>query len=91
MRQSRSHRRVCSTVGLVSLLSVFFSLSCGDSATDVNTVTSITLTPPMDTLDALGAVESDEVALSVVDSNSSCLIRQPGSDDCKFVVMPMRL
>ncbi len=42
-------------------------------------------------LDALGAVESEEVALSVVDSNSSCLIRQPGNDDCKFVVMPMRL
>jgi DNA polymerase-3 subunit beta len=42
-------------------------------------------------LDALGAVESDEVALSVVDSNSSCLIREPGNDDCKFVVMPMRL
>ena len=42
-------------------------------------------------LDALGAVDSDEVALSVVDSNSSCLIREPGNDDCKFVVMPMRL
>jgi DNA polymerase-3 subunit beta len=42
-------------------------------------------------LDALGAVESDEVSLSVVDSNSSCLIREPGNDDCKFVVMPMRL
>ena len=42
-------------------------------------------------LDALGAVDSDEVALSVVDGNSSCLIRQPGRDDCKFVVMPMRL
>jgi DNA polymerase-3 subunit beta len=42
-------------------------------------------------LDALGAVEGDEVTLSVQDSNSSCLIRQPGKDDCKFVVMPMRL
>ena len=42
-------------------------------------------------LDAIGAVDSEDVALSVVDSNSSCLIRQPGSDDCKFVVMPMRL
>jgi DNA polymerase-3 subunit beta len=42
-------------------------------------------------LDALGAVESDEVTLSVQDSNSSCLIRQPGNDDCTFVVMPMRL
>ena len=42
-------------------------------------------------LDALGAVEGDEVTLSVLDSNSSCLIRQPGNDDGKFVVMPMRL
>lgn len=42
-------------------------------------------------LDALGAVNGDSVTLSVMDSNSSCLIRQPGRDDCKFVVMPMRL
>lgn len=42
-------------------------------------------------LDAIGAVDSEDVALSVVDSNSSCLIRRPGNDDCKFVVMPMRL
>ena len=42
-------------------------------------------------LDALGAVDGDEVALSVLDGNSSCLIRKPGRDDCKFVVMPMRL
>lgn len=42
-------------------------------------------------LDALGAIESEDVALSVVDSNSSCLLREPGNDDCKYVVMPMRL
>ena len=42
-------------------------------------------------LDALGAVEGDEICISVQDSNSSCLIRRPGADDCKFVVMPMRL
>jgi DNA polymerase-3 subunit beta len=42
-------------------------------------------------LDALGAVDGDEVTLSVQDSNSSCLIRQPGKDDSTFVVMPMRL
>ena len=42
-------------------------------------------------LDAIAAVDSDEVTVSVVDSNSSCLIRAPGQDDCKFVVMPMRL
>ena len=42
-------------------------------------------------LDALGAVDGDVVTLSVLDGNSSCLIRQPGKDDSKFVVMPMRL
>jgi DNA polymerase-3 subunit beta len=42
-------------------------------------------------LDALGAVDDDTVTLSVLDGNSSCLIRQPGKDECKFVVMPMRL
>jgi len=41
--------------------------------------------------DAIGAIDGDEVTLSVVDSNSSCLIREPGNDDCKYVVMPMRL
>ena len=42
-------------------------------------------------LDALSAVEGDDVTLSVQDSNSSCLIRQPGNEDSTFVVMPMRL
>ena len=42
-------------------------------------------------LDALGAIESEEINLSLVDGNSSCLIREPGKDDCKYVVMPMRL
>ncbi len=42
-------------------------------------------------LDALGAVDGDDISVSVQDSNSSCLIRQPGVEDCKFVVMPMRL
>ena len=42
-------------------------------------------------LDAIGAVDGEAVTFSVVDSNSSCLVRQPGSDDSKFVVMPMRL
>jgi DNA polymerase-3 subunit beta len=42
-------------------------------------------------LDALNAVEGDDVTLSVQDSNSSCLIREPDNDDCTFVVMPMRL
>jgi DNA polymerase-3 subunit beta len=42
-------------------------------------------------LDALSAIHSEEVTLSVVDGNSSCLVREPGKDDCKYVVMPMRL
>jgi DNA polymerase-3 subunit beta len=42
-------------------------------------------------LDALGAIESDNVSLALVDGNSSCLLREPDGDDCKYVVMPMRL
>ena len=42
-------------------------------------------------LDALGAIESDEIGLAVVDGNSSCLLREPGNDESKYVVMPMRL
>jgi DNA polymerase-3 subunit beta len=42
-------------------------------------------------LDALAAVDSEQVEFGVTDSNSSCLIREPGSDGTKFVVMPMRL
>ena len=42
-------------------------------------------------LDALAAVDSEQVELGVSDANSSCLIREPGTDGTKFVVMPMRL
>jgi DNA polymerase-3 subunit beta len=42
-------------------------------------------------LDALAAVDSEQVEFGVTDGNSSCLIRQPGGDTSKFVVMPMRL
>jgi len=42
-------------------------------------------------LDALAAVPSEQVELGVQDSNSSCLIREPGESKTKFVVMPMRL
>jgi len=42
-------------------------------------------------LDALGAIESEEIELAVVDGNSSCLLREPGNDESKYVVMPMRL
>jgi DNA polymerase-3 subunit beta len=42
-------------------------------------------------LEALAAVDVDMVDVSVTDSNSSCLIRAPGDNAVKFVVMPMRL
>ncbi|NNF51494.1 MAG: DNA polymerase III subunit beta [Gammaproteobacteria bacterium] len=42
-------------------------------------------------LDALAAVESDEVEIWLKDSNSSCLITAPGDQSCEYVVMPMRL
>jgi DNA polymerase-3 subunit beta len=42
-------------------------------------------------MDALAAVEGDEVELGFTDSNSSCLLRKPGTLDTKYVVMPMRL
>lgn len=42
-------------------------------------------------MDALAAVEASEVELGFTDSNSSCLLRAPGSNDTKYVVMPMRL
>ena len=42
-------------------------------------------------LDALGAVDADDVELGVSDPNSSCLIKAPGEQNSRFVVMPMRL
>jgi len=42
-------------------------------------------------LDALSAVSEEQVELGLGDTNSSCLIRAPGSVNSKFVVMPMRL
>src|SRR6202789_866593 len=42
-------------------------------------------------LDALAAIEGQEVELVLTDSNSSCLIRSPGSASSRYVVMPMRL
>jgi DNA polymerase-3 subunit beta len=42
-------------------------------------------------LDALSAVDGEQVEFGVTDANSSCLIREPGGGGTKFVVMPMRL
>lgn len=42
-------------------------------------------------LDALGALDVDQVEIGLTDANSSCVIRAPGNIDTKYVVMPMRL
>lgn len=42
-------------------------------------------------LEALAAIESEQVEIGLVDPNSSCLIRSPGAEDSRYVVMPMRL
>jgi DNA polymerase-3 subunit beta len=42
-------------------------------------------------LEALAAVDSEEVELHVTDANSSCLIVSPEVAHLKYVVMPMRL
>jgi DNA polymerase III subunit beta len=42
-------------------------------------------------LDALAAVDGNEVEIGVTDGNSSCLVRAPGATSARYVVMPMRL
>lgn len=42
-------------------------------------------------IDVLGAIDGENVSLKLSDGNSSCLIRAAGSDNHKYVVMPMRL
>jgi DNA polymerase III subunit beta len=42
-------------------------------------------------LDALSAVDTETAELGLTDSNSSCLIRSPGTMASRYVVMPMRL
>ena len=42
-------------------------------------------------LDVLGAIETDQVRISVSDANSSALLEEPEGGDSLYVVMPMRL
>jgi DNA polymerase-3 subunit beta len=42
-------------------------------------------------LDALAAIDTEQVEIGLTDSNSSCLVRAPGTANTKYVVMPMRL
>ena len=42
-------------------------------------------------MEALAAVESEQVEMGFTDGNSSCLIKAPGEVKSRYVVMPMRL
>jgi DNA polymerase-3 subunit beta len=42
-------------------------------------------------LEVLNVIDTDEVEVSLGDANSSALVRRPGNDNCRYVVMPMRL
>ncbi len=42
-------------------------------------------------IDVLTVIPDDKVQITLLDSSSSCLIQSPGNEDCKYVVMPMRL
>lgn len=42
-------------------------------------------------LDVLNAINTDDVEMFLCDGNSSALINKPGDEDCRYVVMPMRL
>lgn len=42
-------------------------------------------------LDVLNVIDGDQVNVGVIDSNSSCLITSFGSNESRYVVMPMRL
>ena len=42
-------------------------------------------------LDVLGAIETDQVKITVSDANSSALLEEPEGGDSLYVVMPMRL
>ncbi|MBB3102985.1 DNA polymerase III subunit beta [Azomonas macrocytogenes] len=42
-------------------------------------------------LDVLGVMGSEQVKLTLADSNSSALLQEFGNDDSSYVVMPMRL
>jgi DNA polymerase-3 subunit beta len=42
-------------------------------------------------LDALAAIDGDQVELGLTDANNSCLLTAPSMPQAKYVVMPMRL
>ena len=42
-------------------------------------------------LDVLGVLDGEEVQIAVIDANSSSLLSRKDLNECRYVVMPMRL
>jgi DNA polymerase-3 subunit beta len=42
-------------------------------------------------LDVLSIIKTEEVGIYFTDANSSCLLKGIGDDQCRYVIMPMRL
>ena len=42
-------------------------------------------------MDAIGALDSDEIEFGLTDANSSCTLNSPGDTSHQYIVMPMRL
>jgi DNA polymerase-3 subunit beta len=42
-------------------------------------------------LDVLNSIDTDNVEICLSDANSSAMINRPNAEDCRYVVMPMRL
>ncbi len=42
-------------------------------------------------LDAINAIKTENVIITIINPDSSCLLIPEGESDCKYVVMPMRL
>ena len=42
-------------------------------------------------MDAINAVKDKDVKITFSDANSCCLIENSNNDECKYVVMPMRI
>lgn len=42
-------------------------------------------------LDVLGVLDTDTVSMALIDANSSTLVTPAGSNECRYVIMPMRL
>jgi DNA polymerase-3 subunit beta len=42
-------------------------------------------------LDIVNSIKKDEIVFEFIDSASSCLITESGNDECKYVIMPMRV